>query len=271
MTWLRGISSPESLGSPRAARALACVLVLLFGVALVLSAVHGTSKRLPGIALAWPALLVVERAAAGTAVVAVVFIVLLNLLRGLLPIELGTGGMKFQSVVVPDAQGQKELEQAAASLRTVQEAVQAATSALRPLRAQSEDLKVAGAREDDDDAPINQWRLNAQFFKARSSTGEFPSGLDLTRELGKASELIDRAARRARITQAIAVLPQGAEREVLTLVYFQHTTLEEAAKMLGRRLGEVQQQYTSAILRLRETLDDEDMRLIADAAAGSVG
>lgn len=82
------------LAGPRTARFLAVLLTIIFLLGLLVAALYGPPRKLPGIAMGWTVLLYVERAAAGAGLVGVVSIVILNTVGGL-PSELGTSGMKW--------------------------------------------------------------------------------------------------------------------------------------------------------------------------------
>lgn len=75
-------------------RWLAIIVALVFVASLALSLAHGTPSKLPGVALGWPALLHVERAAAAAVVIAVAAVVLFQLWQGRLPTKL-PGGVEF--------------------------------------------------------------------------------------------------------------------------------------------------------------------------------
>jgi len=65
--------------------------------------------------------------------------------------------------------------------------------------------------------------------------------------------------RGARIRRALGQLP-ARQREVLDLVFFHETTVEEAAEIMGVALGTARTHYHRGKLRLLELLGPEDLR-----------
>jgi hypothetical protein len=64
-------------------------MALLFGVAVLVSALYGVPKTLPGVALGWPLLLHIERAAGALGAVGAVALVAWRAAHGEFPIKFG--------------------------------------------------------------------------------------------------------------------------------------------------------------------------------------
>jgi hypothetical protein len=93
-------TGPRTRGSVR--RALGAGAGVLAIVAVCISLVEGTPRRLPGIALGSPVLLYAERALALVAVVVAALSVLAQAARGRLPIELSTSGLRYDAEAADD-------------------------------------------------------------------------------------------------------------------------------------------------------------------------
>ena len=69
-------------------------------------------------------------------------------------------------------------------------------------------------------------------------------------------QLVDQGEMRARIADAIAVLPER-EKLVIALYYYENLTLREIGEVLNVTESRVSQLHTKAVLRLRSKLGPE--------------
>lgn len=85
------------------AQALRVGAAALMVVSIAATVGEGTPGRLPGIALDLPVLLHAERALALIAVVIAAVSILVRAAQGRLPVELSTGGMRYEAEAAEDA------------------------------------------------------------------------------------------------------------------------------------------------------------------------
>ena len=86
-----------------------------------------------------------------------------------------------------------------------------------------------------------------------------PSALESAEAGTGPLEAVESEQRGARVRHALGML--GArQREVLELVFFHELTVEEAAAVMGVRLGTARAHYHRGKLRLLTLLDSEDLR-----------
>jgi RNA polymerase sigma factor (sigma-70 family) len=81
----------------------------------------------------------------------------------------------------------------------------------------------------------------------------------LATERAGAAEESESTERRAMLETALAVLPRR-QREVLLLVFYHERTVEEAAMVIGIGVGSARTHYTRGKQRLRELLQDSEIR-----------
>jgi hypothetical protein len=82
---------------------LGIVAIAAAAGAILVTVVGGTPARLPGVALGSPVLLHVERALALFAVAIAALSVVLQAVRGRLPVEFSTSGLRYEAEAADDA------------------------------------------------------------------------------------------------------------------------------------------------------------------------
>lgn len=212
---VRSIVSADLLGSTTAARTVGWILVLAFVVGLILSAVHGVHGKLPGVSLGWPVLLVVERAAVGTGVIGLAFFVVVGLLQGRWPEELGPNHLKWEALAATTGEAQsQDIHEAAKEAEALAETLQ-------------------------------------ELEKKPAAAPELKQILDRFEGL---RERLVQAERRDEVRNALLALPER-ERQAISLVYFDGVPEPLARQALGlnsvRALDHV---LNSAHLHLRDRL-----------------
>jgi RNA polymerase sigma factor (sigma-70 family) len=200
---------------------LAIVVAIAFAVALALSIGHGTSPKLPGIALGWPLLLHIERAATAALIVGISAVVLLQLWRGRLPTKL-PGGVEFEERAerAPDRDVREQL------LRVEQESRAAFGELRRAVQRLADGLP-----------------SESTFQAVEEASNRWDGALDIAKQ-------------RDAIANAISELPER-EKLVIALHYYEKLSLREISEILGVTEARASQLHTKAILRLRARLGSE--------------
>ncbi len=208
--------------------------VLAFAAGVTLGFLHGTSKRLPGVALGWPFFLQVERGAAAAALIAVFAVVLLQLWRDDLPSELPFG-VKWAAAD-------------SATTRNVQEQL---------LRVEQQS-KIAF-----DELHRAVTELARHVPSARIATQPLALAADRWE-----SGLADAAAR-DQVAQAVAGLPER-EKLMIALYYYENLSLHTVANILGVDKSWAVRLRRKALQDISEALDVADPEpLLRHVAEGS--